>query len=49
MGWTTPTGKFLCAHCAGRIIGRGAWLPQNSEPQWHDSAATLQPCCVCDK
>lgn len=36
LGWETPAGNLLCAHCAGRILARGCRLPAGSKPIWSD-------------
>ena len=36
LGWCTPAGTVLCAHCAGRILARGCRLPAGTRPIWKD-------------
>jgi hypothetical protein len=30
IGWTTPSGLYLCAGCAARIMARGCAMPRGS-------------------
>ena len=41
LGWRTPAGNLLCAHCAGRIMARGCRLPDGSVPIWSDGHFSL--------
>ena len=47
LGWETPAGNLLCAHCAGRILARGCRLPAGSKPIWQGSDFVgCTPCAV---
>ncbi len=47
-GWWTPNGLYVCAKCAGRILGRGCHFPTGSSPVWIDSPEPYGACCVCE-
>ena len=45
IGWTGPVG-FVCAHCAGRIMGRGCDFKRlATEPVWQ--ADPVPACALC--
>jgi len=47
LGWRTPAGNLLCAHCAGRILARGCRLPAGTRPIWKDQDFVgCAPCAV---
>jgi hypothetical protein len=47
LGWQTPAGNLLCAHCAGRILARGCRLPAGTRPIWQGSDFVgCTPCAV---
>lgn len=46
-GWWTPSGLYVCSHCAGRIMARGCRLPSDSHPVWTDQAEPFGVCICC--
>lgn len=47
LGWLDPSGCFICAHCAGRIMARGCSLDTGSVPVY--AARPPSPCDLCGK
>jgi hypothetical protein len=47
-GWWTPTGWYVCAKCAGRIMARGCHLPNGSTAVWKDRAEPYGVCLGCN-
>jgi len=46
LGWWTADYWYVCARCAGRVIGRGCQLPEGCTPVWRDEPYGV--CCVCE-
>ena len=50
-GWWLPVAggdAYLCARCAGRLIGRGFHLPGNAEAVWTNEDTPYGVCAGCE-
>lgn len=45
--WLQPSGWYLCAGCAGRIVARGP-IPDTPEPVWDDRPEPFGTCIGCE-
>lgn len=50
-GWWLPASDgdlYLCARCAGRMIGRGFSLPRGADSVWVDKPEPYGVCAGCE-
>ena len=48
VGWRTgPEECYVCAHCVGRILDLGCYLPTPAWPIWAEDVDRIGTCVMC--